>query len=136
MKNIFKNRKGYMLVEIVLASAIAFGIAAYMINITIKVKNKNDDMLVEMQAATDRAIIINKLMQYLESEQDAFTCNIGKNSNNQLNYESNLLDNVSSYVKIGNVSCDKTTNDIKINIELSVPQLPDKNFDVLINYVL
>ena len=125
-----------MLVEIVLASAIAFGIAAYMINITIKVKNKNDDMLVEMQAATDRAIITNKLLQYLESEQDTFTCNIGKNSNNQLNYGSKLLDNVSSYVKIGNVQCNKTTSDIKINIELSVPQLPDKNFDVLINYVL
>ena len=57
------NSKGYMLVEIILASVIAFGVAYFIINLTIKLKNKNDDMLVETQVKTDQAIITNKLMK-------------------------------------------------------------------------
>ena len=51
------NRKGYMLIEIILASAIAFGIAIFMFLLVVKVKNRNDDMFVETQVATDQAII-------------------------------------------------------------------------------
>ena len=36
-----KNNKGYMLVEIILASVIAFGITYFIVDLTIKLKNKN-----------------------------------------------------------------------------------------------
>ena len=41
------NNKGYLTVEVVLASVIAFGLAYFLLNLTIKVKDKNDDMLVK-----------------------------------------------------------------------------------------
>ena len=48
------NNKGYMLVEIILASALAFGLTFFIIDLTIKLKNKNDDLVVETLISTDR----------------------------------------------------------------------------------
>ena len=47
------NRKGYMLVEIILASAIAFGVGYFILQMVINLKNKNDDLLVETLSAID-----------------------------------------------------------------------------------
>ena len=58
------NKKGYMLVEIILASALAFGLAFFIIDLVIRLKNKNDDLLVENLITTDKTIITNKLMSY------------------------------------------------------------------------
>ena len=41
------NNKGYMLVEIILASVIAFGVAYFILDLVIKLKNKNDDLFVD-----------------------------------------------------------------------------------------
>lgn len=60
------NNKGYMLVEIILASVIAFALAYFMIELTLKLKNKNDDLLVETLTTTDRAIISNSVMSYMK----------------------------------------------------------------------
>ena len=68
------NRKGYLLIEIILASAIAFGIAIFIFELTIKVKNRNDDLFVETQMATDQAIISNKLMAFAIAEKENFSC--------------------------------------------------------------
>ena len=59
------NNKGYMLVEIILASAIAMGIAYFITDLTIKLKNKNDDLLVKTLVSTDQAIIYNTIMIFL-----------------------------------------------------------------------
>ena len=64
------NRRGYVLVEIILASVIAFGIAYYMLDLTIKLKNKNDDILAKTLVKTDRAIIQNKLYKYISEDND------------------------------------------------------------------
>ena len=68
------NNKGYMLVEIILASVLAFGVAYFITTLTIKVKNKNDDMFVETKVTTDKAIITNKLMEYAINEGENFDC--------------------------------------------------------------
>ena len=56
------NNKGYLTVEVVLASVIAFGLAYFLLNLTIKVKDKNDDMLVKTILINDKAIIENNIM--------------------------------------------------------------------------
>ena len=61
------NNKGYMLVEIILASALAMIVAYFVIELTIKLKNKNDDLLVKTLVATDQAIIYNTIMKDLNS---------------------------------------------------------------------
>ena len=51
------NNKCYLTVEVVLARVIAFGLAYFLLNLTIKVKDKNDDMLVKTILINDKAII-------------------------------------------------------------------------------
>ena len=66
------NNKGYMLIEIVLASVIAFGLAYFMLELTLKLKNKNDDLMVETLMATDNAIISNAIMRELQENNGNF----------------------------------------------------------------
>ena len=68
------NNKGYMLVEIILASAIAFGIAYFIMDMTINLKNKNDDLLVETLTMTDQAIITNMIMEKIKANPNEFEC--------------------------------------------------------------
>ena len=62
------NNKGYMLVEIIMAFVITFGILYFMMDLIINIKNKNDDLLVETIVKTDSSIITNKLMEYAISD--------------------------------------------------------------------
>ena len=43
MKKIKLNNKGYLLVEIIVAAALAMTVAWFLTDLTIKLKNKNDD---------------------------------------------------------------------------------------------
>ena len=56
------NRKGYLTVEIILASTIAFAIAFFLIEITVKLVSKTDDVYHETVIAYDDAIIINNII--------------------------------------------------------------------------
>ena len=49
------NRKGYLTVEIILASTIAFAIAFFLIEITVKLVSKTDDILLGKATQTDNA---------------------------------------------------------------------------------
>lgn len=130
------NNKGYMLVEIVLASVIAFGVAYYITNLTIKLKNKNDDMLVETQVMTDQAIIANKLMKYIIDEGSNFECGSVEVSGKTIKYKTNTIDVVSDFANVGSLADkDCSANSISFKIPLSVPQI-NKNYDVEINYKL
>lgn len=129
------NNKGYMLVEIILASVIAFGVAYYIINLTIKLKNKNDDLLVETQVKTDQAIITNKLMEYAIDEGKAFDCDKLKIEGNQIKYNNNIIDVLDEYIKNPLITkCDNSLGKIDINISLKVPQMADNNYDVKLDY--
>lgn len=60
------NRKGYLTVEIILASTIAFAIAFFLIEITVKLVNKTDDVYHETVIAYDDAIIINNIKEKIK----------------------------------------------------------------------
>lgn len=140
------NNKGYMLVEIVLASAIAFGVAYYMFDLIIKLKNKNDDMLVETLTMTDQTIIINKITEYINDNEllnsPSSICNGA--GVNKLTVDTNTkkvilnnktIDIVNKYADIGSPSCynDVSNKTIEINIPLNVKQI-NKDFDIHLSY--
>lgn len=132
------NNKGYMLVEIILASVIAFSLAYFMIEITIKLKNKNDDLLVETLTQTDNAIISNAIYKYLK-ENATFDCeNIKINiDGRKISLNDKFIVEVNKYVTIGDeTDVIKDCNDtvVHIFIPLSVVQLSDKKFDVDLYY--
>ena len=134
------NHRGYVLVEIILASVIAFGIAYYMLDLTIKLKNKNDDLLAKTLVKTDRAIIQNKLYKYISEDSEPFSCdNISINSNsNVIKYKGELVDIVNKYTQIDNSRLDLCQIDedvIKILIPLNIEAL-NKSFDVTLDYVM
>ena len=128
------NNKGYMLVEIVLASVIAFGIAYFIINMTIKLKNKNDDMFIESLVVTDKSIISNKLMQYAMDEEETFNCSKLIKEGNAIKYGTNQIDIVNEYATVGDIECNNYAGVVNITIPLEVKQMSDKDFDAVISY--
>lgn len=130
------NNRGYVLVEIILASVIAFAIAYYMFDLTIKLKNKNDDLFVETLAMTDQAIIENKLMQYVLEEDRNFDCDNVKIEDNRVLYSTDIIDIVNKYTNIDSnlLICNNYGNYINIYLPLEVVQI-EKDFDVDIYYV-
>lgn len=55
------NRKGYLTVEIILASTVAFAIAFFLMEITVKLVSKTDDVYHETVITYDDAIMINNI---------------------------------------------------------------------------
>lgn len=134
------NKKGYMLVELILAAAIAFGMAYFLISLTMKLKNKNDDVMVESLTSTDQAIITNMIMKQLyETDGDGFdsSChdlNVGIDLTNKKFTYGGKTNIVNQYATLEAADCTGTDSDtIKIKIPLKVTNT-DKNFDVAINY--
>lgn len=148
------NNKGYMLVEIILAFSLAMVVMFFMTELTIRLKNKNDDLVVKTLASTDQAIIYNTIMRDVYND-------IGKKNNeivkgycskyyiygNRFKYvyddgtEFNNI--VNKYSTINYKSCNYDNKDngdgtstisLSLTIKMDVPQLPDENFDVVINY--
>lgn len=130
------NRSGYMLVEIVLASAIAFGIAYFILSLVINIKNKNDDMLVETMMTTDTALTTNKLMSYAKKELNDFDCSKIEISENKIFYKGEIVDLVNSYAVIDSekLYCDNSNGVISIIIPVSVSQMKDKDYDIKFDY--
>ncbi len=138
------NKKGYMLIEIILASAIAFGVGYFILQMIINLKNKNDDLLVETLTTTDQTIIINKLMQYAMEEDDQFTCKLTTDGKT-LYYEDkdgnkNIIDIVNDYAVIladenGALNdCSVEDGMVYFSVPISVAQMPNENFDATLNY--
>lgn len=103
------NNKGYMLVEIILASVIAFGLAYFMFELTLKLKNKNDDLMVETLMSTDNAIISNAIMKYLKENNGLFECTKNIKIDNGKIYIGPIDDNqkkfivkINEYASLGN----------------------------------
>ena len=149
------NNKGYMLVEIILASALAFGLAYFMLELTLKLKNKNDDLLVATMMATDKTIISNKIMERLKEKNYIQGCNsvyfdeiLSKLSDNKItiNFDDNNYDYVvNKYAKIGDIisECEKTdesTNNYDYNrLYIKIPlrnksDINNDEYDIELNY--
>lgn len=60
------NRKGYLTVEVILASVIAVTIAFFLMEITIKLVNVTDDAYVNTELLTDKTLIIKNIKGQLE----------------------------------------------------------------------
>lgn len=132
------NNKGYMLVEIILASVIAFGVAYFILDLVIKLKNKNDDLFVDTLARTDQAIITNTIMRVIYDKNTQFSCNnISKSDDGtKFIYKDTIKDTiieVNKYTTIGVIDCEVTqTNSIKLNIPLTV-KTTKKSYNISIN---
>ena len=128
------NKKGYMLVEIILASALAFGLAFFIIDLVIRLKNKNNDLLVETLITTDKTIITNKLMSYAQSETKNFDCNKLTITGNTVKYKDEVIDIITDYANVGELSCSTVGGKVSITIPVSVSQTPDKDYDITFDY--
>lgn len=132
------NNKGYMLVEIVLASFIAMMVAYLMFNLTIKLKNKNDDLLVLTLVKTDAALMENEIMRGINLHGKSFNCSYINISGNKFTYNDGLRNysfDINNYATISNITCNVDASYIQIKIPISVSQL-ENNFDIDIKYKL
>lgn len=132
------NNKGYMLVEIILASVIAFGVAYFILDLVIKLKNKNDDLFVDTLARTDQAIITNTIMRDIYDKNTQFSCdNIsvlydGSKFIYKFKYKETIIE-VNKYTTIGDITCEvESTNLIELNIPLTV-KTTKKSYNISIN---
>ena len=132
------TNKGYMLVEIILAFAIAFAILYFVMDLVINLKNKNDNLLVKALVHSDRAIITNELMSVSSEKKYDFDCNLLTIEGNTIKYNNQVINIVDDYATIENFDntrdCVNDDNKISIKIPISVKQLPDENFDVSIQH--
>ena len=129
-----------MLVEIILASVISMIVAYFVIDLTIKLKNKNDDLLVKTLVYTDQAIIYNAIMDDIYNSGSDINCDyiddkISIDKENNVFKYGEFTNVVSEYAEIGDYRCEGEGASIKINIPMEVKQLPDDNFNVIIGDV-
>ena len=91
------NSKGYMLVEIILAFVVTFAISYFVISLVIKLKNRNDDMMVTTLTSTDQTIISNKLSDLLKEKGKDFDCEKLTINGQTISYEDNVIDVLNDY---------------------------------------
>lgn len=120
------NNKGYMLVEIIVAFSLAIAIMYLITDATIKVKNRNDDLMVRMLTAADQAIIYNMVMSDVYAG-NAFNCSNVSINRKKFTYKGKV-NIVNDYVDVDTLYCSPYYNTITIKVK----QLPDENFNVVI----
>ena len=131
------NNKGYMLVEIILASVIAFGVAYFILDLVIKLKNKNDDLFVDTLARTDQAIITNTIMRDIYDKNTP--CNnilddilvIGNKFKYNDTINDTIIIEVNKYTTIGDITCNVESPNL-LNIPLTV-NTTQKSYNISIN---
>ena len=57
------NNRGYLIVELILASVLAMKVAYFLLNLVVKMSSKNQDLYVETALLTDKAIMTNLVME-------------------------------------------------------------------------
>ncbi len=140
------NNKGYMLVEIILASVLAFGLAFFLLELTIKLKNKNDDLLVRTLVSTDQAIVMNTIMKEIEENFDNFECTdiefipVDEGTAFKLNDKTKSIITEFATVEyyandINYCNIDYDNKVASINVDMDVIQFSDGDFDSKINFI-
>lgn len=139
------NNKGYLIIEIVLASMIAFGVAYFLFDLTINIKNRNDDLQAKTIVMTDSAIVENYIVRTLKTKNNA-SCD----SNNKITYsyidendnyltnsmyidttESSFIDSsdngnivykkmFSKYITLDNLICNNSGTSLEITIPITM----------------
>lgn len=131
------NNKGYMLVEIILAFSLAMVVAYFLTDMTIKLKNKNDDLLVKTLVATDQAIIYNTIMEevyngtfkcdYLDVDSSGRVFVYTHGKTNEAEQTRLVLNKYIDYLYYNRCS-DNGLYDVEI--KMAVSQLPDEDFNI------
>lgn len=62
------NRKGYMTVEIIIASVIAFSIAFFLMEITMKLVDITDNEYINTNFMTDKALVMKNVKKNIEKD--------------------------------------------------------------------
>jgi len=131
MRKIISNNKGYMLVEIIVASVIALIMAYFLIDITIKLVNKNNDYYIDSILLVDKNVITKEIMDDINGKkltkvncEDNKKCTltydgteekileIGNNTISYGKYKKEL----SEYISLGNITLQNDSNFLTISI--------------------
>ncbi len=120
------NRRGYLAVEVILASVVAISIAIFLMEITIKLVNVTDDAYIDTEILTDKALITKNIKKLLEDDIEenggisSITCT---DTSCQINFCSNSssieLDNNNQITYNGTNNYDKTLNKNLSNIKIT-----------------
>ena len=99
MKKVINDNKGYMLVEIIVASTIAMTMAFFLMEMTLKVVNKNNDYYVESVLLFDKNIVTKEIMDDINSKKLVGVEKID-NSTYNLKYDDNTTKELSVNGKV------------------------------------
>lgn len=62
------NKKGYITIEVILSSVLAFAVAFFLIDITVKLVNKTDDAYLDTVLMADKTLIIKNIKECIEKD--------------------------------------------------------------------
>jgi len=87
------DNKGYLIVEVIVATVLALVMAYFLIDITMEMKTKNDDAYHETIFLSDKALMTKQLMQDLNSLElnDISICSSGNYKCVDFIYDENLI---------------------------------------------
>ena len=153
------NNKGYMIIEIIVASVIAFSVAYYLLNLTYKFKDKNEDVYYSTTMLADKINITKNIMNDLEGKNveiqdktdNSVTLKVGEyikkiiidettktitygnfdKSNNKFDTSdtSYYIKKLENYLEIGNVTLEIKVDGVIIKIPIS-NIYTDNNYDI------
>ena len=129
-----RNNKGYMLIEIIMAAAIGIGIAIFVVSLIIKIKNKNDDAVVDSLTTTDTTIVTNKLMEYAIAEKENFDCSKLTLTGKTLKYDEEIINVFNDYINLSDMRCSNKNGKVSIFIPVDAVQIPGEYYDIEIDY--
>lgn len=99
------NKKGYMLVEIVVASVIAFSIAFYLLNLTYKFKDRNEEVYDSIGLYNIKINITKNIMDDLVGKSNVIT----SQTRTATEYRATIVSTTESGQEIKNLVVTKNT---------------------------
>ena len=73
-------------------------------------------------------------MSYAKSETKNFACNKLTITGNTVKYKDEIIDIITDYANVGELSCSTKAGKVSITIPISVPQMPNKDYDITFDY--
>lgn len=151
------NNKGYLIIEIVLASMIAFGVAYFLFDLTISLKDKSDNLQAKTIVMSDRTIVENYIMnvlnlnieygnpycsrdkkkiQFLDDMREVNTIYLENSElfhtkGTEILYRKKIN---SKYANVSSLSCIDNGSSLEISMDLSMEYI-DEDFNINLEYV-
>ena len=137
------NNKGYLIIEVILAGALTFAMAYFLINLTLKIRNKSDDVNVETVMLNDKTVVTNEIMSDVVGNKvknivkidNGIKINFEDGTSKDLTIVNNTI-NYGTYTKkfnknaiVGNVYIKRNGNYFLIEIPVST-KYSDKDYGI------